>query len=95
MKKGYWMVHVTVTDADGYPNYVAANKRAFEKYGARFLVRGGACTGPEGPIRDRHVVLEFDSYQQALDCYNSEEYREALALRQQYSDADIVIVEGV
>ncbi len=41
MAKGYWVVHVDVTDPEGYQQYVKANAAAFAKYGARFLVRGG------------------------------------------------------
>ena len=41
MKKGYWMGMVDVTDEANYPKYIAANKAAFDKYGAKFLVRGG------------------------------------------------------
>ncbi|WP_420334824.1 DUF1330 domain-containing protein [Roseibium sp.] len=94
MKKGYWIVHVDVTDAENYPKYLAADAIAFEKFDAHFLVRGGDMTGPEGPVRKRHVVIEFESYQTALDCYHSPEYQAAARLRQQYSDSDIVIVEG-
>lgn len=94
MAKGYWIVHVTVTDAENYPQYLAADAIAFEKYDALFLVRGGQCEGPEGPIRERHVVIEFESYERALACYNSPEYQAAAKLRQEFSDSEIVIVEG-
>ena len=94
MKKGYWIVHVDVTDPENYPKYLEADAIAFEKYDAAFLVRGGEMTGPEGPVRKRHVVIEFESYQTALDCYNSPEYQAAARLRQQFSDSDIVIAEG-
>jgi uncharacterized protein (DUF1330 family) len=94
-KKGYWMGMVEVTDPDNYPKYVAANAAAFEKYGARFLVRGGQHEIFEGAAASRLVVIEFDSYQTALDCYHSPEYQAALKLRQQYSTAHFAIVEGV
>lgn len=94
-KKGYWMGMVEVTDPDNYPKYVAANAAAFEKYGARFLVRGGQHEIFEGPAASRLVVIEFDSYQTALDCYHSPEYQAALKLRQQNSTAHFAIVEGV
>ena len=94
MAKGYWVAHVTVTDPDNYPKYIAADAAAFEKYGARFLVRGGRFEAPEGAARERHVVIEFDSYEQALACYHSPEYAEAARLRQAYADSDLVIVEG-
>lgn len=95
MPKGYWIVHVDVTDAENYPKYLAQDALAFEKYDAVFHVRGGKCEGPEGPVRSRHVVIEFESYERAMECYNSPEYQEAVKLRQAYSDSEIVIVEGV
>ncbi|MDJ0948964.1 MAG: DUF1330 domain-containing protein [Alphaproteobacteria bacterium] len=94
MAKGYWIVHITVTDAENYPKYLAADAIAFEKYQARFLVRGGQFESPEGPARDRHVVIEFDSYAQALACYHSPEYQAAAKLRQAYAESELVIVEG-
>ncbi len=94
MAKGYWIAHVTVTDPDNYPKYIAANAAPFEIYGARFLVRGGRFEAPESAARERHVVLEFDSYAQALACYHSPEYAEAARLRQACAESDLVIVEG-
>jgi uncharacterized protein (DUF1330 family) len=75
--------------------YVAANKAAFDKYGARFLARGGRATGPEGEIGSRNVIIEFDSYDTALACYHSPEYQEAVKNRLAASTGTFVIVEGV
>ncbi len=94
-KKGYWIAMVDITDPEVYSRYVAANGVAFEKYGARFLVRGGRHKDPEGPTGQRHVVIEFESYEQALACYNSPEYQEALKHRLAASTAHFSIVEGV
>jgi uncharacterized protein (DUF1330 family) len=94
MPKGYWIAHITITDPLNYPKYLAADKIAFDKYGARFLIRGGRSRAPEGPARERHVVIEFDSYEKALECYDCPEYQAAARLRQAYSDSEIVIVEG-
>lgn len=94
MLKGYWVGHVTVADAAAYQAYRDANAKAFHKYGGRFLVRGGEQTVVEGDLRPRAVVIEFPSYQAALDCYQSPEYRQALSLRQPVSDADLAIIEG-
>lgn len=94
MARGYWIASVDVHDPEAYARYVAANAVAFAKFGARFLVRGGESRLQEGSVRSRSVVLEFPSYQDALDCYDSPEYQEAKALRLPYSDGDLVIVEG-
>jgi uncharacterized protein (DUF1330 family) len=94
MAKGYWVGRVDVSDPEAYQIYVAANALAFSKYGARFLVRGGQFEAVEGSARSRNVVIEFASYQAALDCYRSPEYATAMALRQNAGDADILIIEG-
>jgi len=94
MPKGYWVARVDVADAERYKDYVAANAVAFAKYGARFLVRGGRFENPEGGSRSRNVVIEFPSYQAALDCWNSPEYQRALAIRAPISTGDVIIVEG-
>ena len=95
MKKGYWMVMVDIADPEKYKAYIAANAVAFEKYGAKFLVRGGRHVDPEGPTGDRQVIIEFESYEKALACYESPEYREALKLRLPYAKARMTIIEGV
>ncbi len=94
MAKGYWIGRVDVEDLGEYARYVAANKMPFEKYGARFLVRGGRFLNPEGSARERNVVLEFPSYEAAVECYNSPEYQTAKALRDPVAQADLIIVEG-
>lgn len=93
-RKGYWMAMLEVTDPEGYPQYMAANAAAFEKFDAKFLVRGGQGQVYEGPAASRLVVIEFESYQKALECYNSPEYQAALVLRQKFSVAHFAIVEG-
>lgn len=94
MAKGYWIVHITVTDPENYPKYIAADAAAFEKFDARFLVRGGRYEAVEGPARERHVVIEFASFERALACYRSEDYQAAAKLRQAYAESELVIVEG-
>jgi len=95
MAKGYWMVRVTVNDTQNYPRYLEAVQKAYEKYGARFIIRGGVHQVVEGESRERHVLVEFDSYDKAVEAYQSEEYQAAAALRQQYGETDFVIIEGV
>src|ERR1700690_714604 len=88
MAKGYWIARVDVTEPDGYQAYVKANAAAFQKFGGRFIVRGGQFEAPEGTPRARNVVLEFADYATALACYHSPEYAAAKALREGRSEAD-------
>ncbi len=95
MPKGYWIARVDVADQEQYKVYVAANAAPFKKYGARFLVRAGRFENVEGSSRSRNVVIEFPSYQAALDCWKSPEYQAALKFRlPPVSIIDLVIIEG-
>lgn len=94
MPKAYWIVRVSVRNIDEYPRYLTAARPAFEKFGANFLVRGGAYESMEGSSRERNVVVEFADMATAQACYASPEYQAARAIRQQYADADFLIAEG-
>ena len=94
MAKGYWIGRVDVNNDEAYKPYAAANPAIFKKFGGRFVVRGGKFEAPEGSARKRNVVIEFPSYQAALDCYNSPEYQANIKVRQPHSDADIIVIEG-
>ena len=94
MPKGYWTARADVHDAEAYKAYVAANAKAFAKFGAKFLVRGGKQETLEGGSRARSVVLEFKDYETAMACYRSPEYAEALALRLPHATVDMIVVEG-
>jgi uncharacterized protein (DUF1330 family) len=94
-KKGYWIAHVNITNPERYKDYIAANAVAFRKFDARFLVRGGDCVVAKGDMGGRrHVVIEFDSYASAKACHDSPEYQAAAKIRDEASDAHLIIIEG-
>jgi uncharacterized protein (DUF1330 family) len=93
--KGYWIVHIDVTDPEGYKPYQDAASAAFSVFGARYLVRGGRFEVMEGRARSRCVVVEFPGYEAALACYRSPEYRKAIEARAGKAEFDMVIIEGV
>lgn len=94
MPKGYWIARIDIHDPEGYKEYLALNQEPIAAHGGRFLVRGGPAETPEGAARDRNVVIEFPSYQAALDCYHSPEYQDAMQKRVGAAVSDLVIVEG-
>ena len=95
MPKGYWVVRLDVADAQAFKCYQELIGAATSNFGARYLVRGGAFEAVEGSSRSRNVVVEFPSYQAALDCYNSAEYAEPLAIRKRAAESDFLIIEGI
>ena len=94
MAKGYWIVRVDIADPEQYKKYVAANADPLKKYGARFLVRAGKYETVEGGSRSRNAVIEFPSYQAALDCWKSPAYQRAIQLRKDVSTIDLIVIEG-
>ena len=94
MPKGYWIARIMVNDPSRYPEYVAMAAPAYQRFGAKLLVRGGAFEAVEGISRPRNVVVEFPTYQAAIDCYNSPEYTAARAIRQAITDGEFIIIEG-
>jgi uncharacterized protein (DUF1330 family) len=94
--KAYWIAHVDVTDPEQYIEYTKLGPAAFKLYGGTILARGGRSEAMEGrDTPQRTVIIEFASYDQALACYRSPEYQQAISHRKGAADAEIVIVEGV
>ena len=88
-------MRVSVRDEQNDPEYLAAADLAFKKFGAKFIVRGGAFETMEGNARERNVVVvEFKDRSTASACYASPEYQSARIIRQKYADADFIIIDG-
>lgn len=95
MPKGYIIGQITVTDPEAYKEYIVRDTPILEGLGGRFIVRGGQAQVMEGTALNRHVVIEFDSYEQALAAYNDPEYQNVAEIRRRTADSVIVVVEGV
>lgn len=94
MNKGYWLVRADITNKTMFEEYAKRTPSAINKYGGKFLVRAGNYECVEGTTRSRNSIIEFPSYQAALDCWHSTEYREAKTFRSGAADLDIVLIEG-
>jgi len=87
---------MNVTNPKAYEEYKKRTPAALQKYGGKFLARGGRAQAVEGENpAGRVVLIEFPSFEQAMKCYNSPEYQEAKGFRAGAAEAQIVIVEGV
>ena len=71
MPKGYWLARLDVTDREIFGEYRQRNAAPIARFGGRFIVKGGRAETRLGPQRGENVVIEFDSYQQAVDCFES------------------------
>lgn len=94
MPKGYIIGHITVRDPEAYKEYVEKDTPILTGLGGRFIVRGGRCEVMEGEVHQRHVVIEFPSYDAALAAYNDPDYQEVMKIRQRTADSVILVVEG-
>ena len=88
-----WIAHVTVTDEDAYGKYAKLAGPAIAAHGGSFLARGGRFVQLEGKDRPRNVVARFASVEDAVDCYNSDAYQEALSHAKDASERELMVVE--
>ena len=92
----YVIAEVNVTNPEGYKAYSAVVPGTIEKYGGKFLVRGGKAQALEGDWPEcRRVILEFPTAEAARRWYDSPEYEKPLALRKANSDGRLLLIEGV
>ncbi|GAC1327362.1 MAG: DUF1330 domain-containing protein [Mycobacteriales bacterium] len=92
----YVVCDIEVTDPEGYQGYRALSGPAVEKYGGRYLVRGGEVDILEGEWRpSRFVIIEFDDTAAAQAWYDGPEYAAAREIRQAASKASFILVPGI
>ncbi|MEM7524478.1 MAG: DUF1330 domain-containing protein [Pseudomonadota bacterium] len=93
--KAYWIAHVEVTDPDVYGEYAKIATEAIAAHGGEFLARSGRYRQLEGADRARNVVAVFSSFEDAVACYDSPRYQEAVSYAKRSSNRDLVVVEGI
>jgi uncharacterized protein (DUF1330 family) len=94
-KPAYVILDVEVNDSGTYETYKKMIPTTVERYGGRFLVRGGIVETLEGEWSpQRLTILEFPSVEQAKAWSGSLEYSPANAILNQSARARMVVVEG-
>jgi len=91
---GYVVGKINIKDPVTYKEYTNHVQTTLDKYGGKFVVRGGQYEIMEGDWQGRLVVIEFESSAAAKLWYNSPEYAIILPIRQKASSGDLIIVEG-
>ena len=91
----YVIGEIEVTDPALYEEYRKQVPAVVQKYGGRFVVRGGKVEPLEGGWAPKRLVaLEFPSLEQAQKWYRSPEYAPLIKLRRKASRGKLLIVEG-
>jgi len=91
----YVIVEIDIIDSVGYDEYKKLAGATVEKYGGKYIVRGGRAETLEGDWNPKRiVVLEFESMQRAKDWLNCDEYREPRKMRHRTAKTNMIVVEG-
>ncbi len=96
MAKGYWIAtYFSVSNPDALAEYAKLAGPAIAAAGGRFLARGTAAKAYEKGLKQRVVVIEFDSVEKAAAAHDSAGYQAALKVLGNGADRDLRIVEGL
>lgn len=92
----YVIVDTKINDPAGYERYKTLARPIAEKFGGRYLARGGAMDVIDAQLWSptRLVLLEFPDVEAARRFNDSDEYAPAKALRHEYADSTLVIIDG-
>ena len=96
MKKGYWVVaYRSISDPSAIKEYGKIAIPAIEAGGGKTVIRTADAIEPrEAGLKQRLVVVEFESFEKAVAVYNSAAYQEALKALGSAAERDFRIVEG-
>ncbi|MBD07576.1 MAG: DUF1330 domain-containing protein [Candidatus Rariloculaceae bacterium] len=92
----YWLARSKIYNAVEYKRYTDLVPEIIGKYNGRVLARGGDHQHMEGSLYyQRHVIIEFPTYEEAVACHQSPEYQDARLFRLNgVGDNELVIVDG-
>ena len=95
MVKGYWLARLDIKDRELFAEYRKRNAAPIVQFGGRFIVKGGKAETRIGAAAAENVVIEFDTYEKAMACFESADYQAAAEYLKRSCDiVEFVIVEG-
>jgi uncharacterized protein (DUF1330 family) len=96
MAKAYWVVcYRSISDPAAREKYTKLAIPAVLAGGGRYLARSGVAKTYEAGINQRTILVELNSFAQAIATYDSPGYQAALAVLGNAAERDVRIVEGV
>lgn len=91
----YLIAQVNIINEELYKEYKKRASPIVEKYGGKFLARGGKFEIVLGQWDyKRTVIIEFPSYEDAMNWYSSDEYKPVRKIREDNSEGNAIIIDG-
>ena len=95
MKKGYLIIRINIINVELFQQYPPLSTKAVEKFGGKYLIRGGAFEIMEGQWpAERTTIVEFESFDKAKEFYNSLDYDGAKKIRIESTISELILIEG-
>jgi uncharacterized protein (DUF1330 family) len=92
---GYWMIRGgEIKDEQALKQYAEQWPPIAARYGAEIIAGTGAFETREGDHYPRQLIVRFESYEQALACYDDPEYQAIKVLVGKAYDRQLSIIEG-
>ena len=96
MAKAYWVsCYRSIKDPDKLAAYAKLAAPAIEAAGGRFLARGMPAKAYEQGLKQRTVLVEFDSLAAANAAHDGPGYQQALRVFGDAAERDFRIIEGL
>jgi uncharacterized protein (DUF1330 family) len=96
MAKAYWVAfYRSISDQNAFAEYAKLGPPAIQAAGGRFLARGTPAQVYDQGLKQRVVIIEFDSVERAVAAHDSDGYQAALKTLGNACEREIRIVEGV
>ena len=93
---GYVIAQINMTNKEGFKVYAEQVPETIKQFGGKYVVRAGEYTSMECKLDyTRNVIIEFPTYEKALEWYNSYLYKPVKELRQKNSEGNLIIIKGV
>ena len=95
MPKGYLVANIRVQDKEKFASFSGMAGPVIKDHGGKVLAKGPNAERHEGELTGNVMMIEFENIETARKFYFSEEYQTAKAIRDECSETDLMLIEGV
>ena len=95
MPKGYLVANIRVQDKEKFASFSGMAGPVIKAHGGKVLAKGPNAERHEGELTGNVMMIEFENIETARKFYFSEEYQAAKAIRDECSETDLMLIEGM